>query len=345
MNSNLSKISSIINSYSIHNTCINKHHVTVGQDAIDLFKKGNKIYIKKANRGKFTEYCGGKVTQECINRGKNSSNPKIRKRATFAANARKWKHQDGGVITQEDKDILWTLNDIFGANSSTDKYFKYWDFKKGDTDASNFFNSYLKSKGVERILNNQNTWWEKRHPYRKWYSNSDQGTKKWLDVASKTNPYFYDADMYPEQSAVYTIPNYKHRVIITGRRDNKEFPYNFTVGHEFAHGKAPFTLFGPLMFHNKSAQQEALDQNTNTNKGHDSKWDEKHADNWRLKYLLYKEGIYDARDDKDITIEQVQQLRQLYPELRPFKQMSDEEIQFQINNVAHNKVNKREKLV
>lgn len=98
MNSNLSKISSIINSYSIHNTCINKHHVTVGQDAIDLFKKGNKIHIKKANRGKFTEYCGGKVTQECINRGKNSSNPKIRKRATFAANARKWKHQQGGIL-------------------------------------------------------------------------------------------------------------------------------------------------------------------------------------------------------------------------------------------------------
>ena len=29
-------------------------------------KKGNKIYIKKKNRGKFTEYCGGKVTDECI---------------------------------------------------------------------------------------------------------------------------------------------------------------------------------------------------------------------------------------------------------------------------------------
>lgn len=60
--------------------------------SIDKFKKGNKIRIKKKNRGKFTEYCGGKVTNECIKRGKNSSNPTIRKRATFAANARKWKH-------------------------------------------------------------------------------------------------------------------------------------------------------------------------------------------------------------------------------------------------------------
>ena len=54
-------------------------------------KKGNKIYIKKKNRGKFTEYCGGKVTDECIQRGKNSSNPAIRKRAIFAQNSRKWK--------------------------------------------------------------------------------------------------------------------------------------------------------------------------------------------------------------------------------------------------------------
>ena len=62
------------------------------------FKDGGVIYaksgihIKKENRGKFTSYCGGKVTSECIARGKASSNPTIRKRATFAANARKWKH-------------------------------------------------------------------------------------------------------------------------------------------------------------------------------------------------------------------------------------------------------------
>lgn len=57
---------------------------------INVDKKGSKIHIKKANRGKFTDYCGGKVTSECIARGKRSPNPKIRKRATFAANARKW---------------------------------------------------------------------------------------------------------------------------------------------------------------------------------------------------------------------------------------------------------------
>lgn len=66
---------------------------------IPYFKKGSGIHIKKKNRGKFTEYCGGKVTDECISRAKKSNNPKLRKRATFAANARKWKHQTGGMLS------------------------------------------------------------------------------------------------------------------------------------------------------------------------------------------------------------------------------------------------------
>nr|DAO75866.1 MAG TPA: bacteriocin [Crassvirales sp.] len=70
-----------------------------------VFAKGGKIHIKKANRGKFTDYCGGKVTSECIARGKRSSSPTIRKRATFAANARKWKHEDGGPLDSLVADI------------------------------------------------------------------------------------------------------------------------------------------------------------------------------------------------------------------------------------------------
>lgn len=57
------------------------------------FKNGAKIHIKKKNRGSFTKYCGGNVTNECIQKGKNSPDPKIRKKATFAANARRWSHK------------------------------------------------------------------------------------------------------------------------------------------------------------------------------------------------------------------------------------------------------------
>lgn len=60
--------------------------------------KGGKIHIKPENRGKFTKYCEGKVTSECIARGKRSSDPAVRKRATFAANARKWHHAFGGDL-------------------------------------------------------------------------------------------------------------------------------------------------------------------------------------------------------------------------------------------------------
>lgn len=65
---------------------------------VHLLKKGSGIHIKKSHEGRFTEYCGGNVTEECIRRGKNSSDPKIRKQAVFAQNARKFKHQDGGSI-------------------------------------------------------------------------------------------------------------------------------------------------------------------------------------------------------------------------------------------------------
>ena len=65
---------------------------------LNTFAKGGKIHIKPENRGKFTKYCGGKVTSECIAKGKRSSNPAVRKRATFAANARKWKHAFGGDL-------------------------------------------------------------------------------------------------------------------------------------------------------------------------------------------------------------------------------------------------------
>lgn len=65
---------------------------------IDFMKSGG-IHIKKENRGKFTDYCGGKVTTECIQRGKNSPSATIRKRATFAQNARSWsKHEEGGIL-------------------------------------------------------------------------------------------------------------------------------------------------------------------------------------------------------------------------------------------------------
>lgn len=63
-----------------------------------IFKLKSGIKIKPSHKGLFTKYCKGKVTSECIAKGKISSNPAIRKRATFADNVRHFKHHDGGVI-------------------------------------------------------------------------------------------------------------------------------------------------------------------------------------------------------------------------------------------------------
>lgn len=47
---------------------------------LEMLKNGSGIHIKKKNRGSFRRWCGGDVTDECIRRGKNSPNPKIRKK-------------------------------------------------------------------------------------------------------------------------------------------------------------------------------------------------------------------------------------------------------------------------
>jgi len=64
----------------------------------------NKKWLKDARKkmeqrgtiGAFTQYCGGSVTNECIERGLNSNNPLTRKRAQFAKNVRKM--QAGGPM-------------------------------------------------------------------------------------------------------------------------------------------------------------------------------------------------------------------------------------------------------
>lgn len=303
---------------------------------IPFLKKGG-IHIKKKNKGLFTKYCNGKVTEECIQKGKNSPDPKIRKRATFAANSRRWskKHSEGGELTPEDSVRLVKLKPRFnGPDASDEEFFNTWNFKKDDSDVANYFNSYLNSKGFGRIINNQNKWWESRHPYRKFYSNPDQGTKVWFDIAKQIEPSRYTATMHTDLSATYTLPEDNHRTLIVGQKPYDNFIPTFVMAHEYAHGKAPYTVFGAKQFDKASAQAEALNQNTNTKPGHDSRREEKHADIWGLKYLFYKEGIYDSRSNKNINLKQIKELRKKYPNLRPFQQMSDEQIMFQMNNVA-----------
>ena len=82
---------------------------------IPTFKQGG-IHIKKKNRGKFTDYCNGKVTQKCIDKAKRSGNKKLVKRAVFAENSRKWtkKHDGGGAIKEWYNQKLYNYVDPTG---------------------------------------------------------------------------------------------------------------------------------------------------------------------------------------------------------------------------------------
>ena len=88
---NESKLTSLPNSFS--------------SPELNTFADGGGIHIKPENRGKFTKYCGGKVTSECIAKGKRSSDPAVRKRATFAQNVRKFKHAYGGFLEGMEYDL------------------------------------------------------------------------------------------------------------------------------------------------------------------------------------------------------------------------------------------------
>lgn len=80
------------------------------KNLITYFKKGGGIHIKEKNKGSFTKYCKGKVTQECIDKAKKSGNKKLVKKAIFAANSRRWakKHQMGGIIPQQQNPYMMT---------------------------------------------------------------------------------------------------------------------------------------------------------------------------------------------------------------------------------------------
>ena len=72
-------------------------------DLIYILKKGGSIHIKKKNRGKFTESAkrAGMGVQEyarhiLANKDKYSST--LVKRANFARNSKKFKHENGGLM-------------------------------------------------------------------------------------------------------------------------------------------------------------------------------------------------------------------------------------------------------
>ena len=59
-------------------------------------QKVSKEIKDKGTEDAFREYCGGKVTEECIQRGLKSPDPKVRARARLAKTFRKYHKATGG---------------------------------------------------------------------------------------------------------------------------------------------------------------------------------------------------------------------------------------------------------
>ena len=76
-----------------------------GLEDILTFKKGGGIHIKKKNRGKFTKSAkaAGESVQEHAAHvlADPNATPLQKRRANFARNAAKWKHQNGGVLKMQ----------------------------------------------------------------------------------------------------------------------------------------------------------------------------------------------------------------------------------------------------
>jgi hypothetical protein len=70
-----------------------------GKSVLEIpLKEDGGMYIKDSGKGKFIQWAkknGYSMSQAILN-GKNSSDPDVRRMATFAANASKWKNQTGG---------------------------------------------------------------------------------------------------------------------------------------------------------------------------------------------------------------------------------------------------------
>ena len=79
-----------------------EYYTTQYKHFYNEFKQGGSIHIKEKNKGKFTASAkrAGKSVQEYARDVVN--NPKAtklqKKRAQFALNAKKFKHQGGGII-------------------------------------------------------------------------------------------------------------------------------------------------------------------------------------------------------------------------------------------------------
>ena len=206
-------------------------------------------------------------------------------------------------------------------------------------DILSYYQSYIQSPGMDRVLSNQSEWWNARHPYRRRLQSpqtAELGETLLRQVNVPIKMYELNGDLredigeYKDGKAYIYRPLFDNNDPLfydSGNRDVYIDVATHEVGHHFN---------DPFDKNLTRGQREALDINTGYQKnGHDEYYKERMSDTWAMKYLLYKTGIYDSRGTDNVTPEQIGKLREMYPNLRLFQQMpSDESLATMLNLVA-----------
>ena len=86
--------------------------------------KAKKEMERKGTVGSFTAYCGGRVTQSCIDRALKSDDQTLRRRAQFAANMRGIGSRKGreGIRKQREEMFLGGALEKVGGALTSDKF-------------------------------------------------------------------------------------------------------------------------------------------------------------------------------------------------------------------------------
>lgn len=126
-----------------------------GNKLVPNYKNGSKIHIKKKNRGKFTASAkrAGQSVQEHARSVLNNPNatPLQKKRANFARNAAKWKHQKGGVISSALYNRMGSMQYDLQDLKKRLGMIKSGEFKQGNFGGGGAGTNFIKSPDYEYI--------------------------------------------------------------------------------------------------------------------------------------------------------------------------------------------------
>ena len=335
--------------------------------------KNGKIYIKPANRGKFTAL--KKRTGHSASWFKENGTPAQKKMATFALNAKKWHHADGKLPKYEDGTIPDAEKAKAATNSAVAFAKSYYNspgfnerFRKFTSDQQGFLHSQYNPNAS--YWKNDNYWYPgtkyswsvKREPLR------FSGMSMIPESDAKYDPqsgtvYYGDSNTTQRTNANWEqimahelghALDYSIKVYNKNMPDMTEmaFPYGYTYSNMFPilrksksyqyinsaytnTGDGKLDAYGRT---NEQIQQDRFPTTVNLpgsqRESHDARPEESYADLFALRKRLNDFGIFDSRKSGQLFEQKhLDQYRKL-EKSRLFDNFSDSDIIWMMNNIA-----------